>query len=163
TTKCGTMDRPVAALIRDLKARGLLEETLIICGGEFGRTPFREGRTSTGGILGRDHFPDCYTMVLAGGGVESGYGHGASDRVGFGRGRGHGAGPPRHDPAPGGPRHPAIDFPLPGAGLPPARRERPSGQGPPGLTAAPPRPGPRDAGRPGGGSGGAGRRRILAL
>ena len=46
TEKCATMDRPVAALIQDLKQRGLLDETLIIWGGEFGRTPFREGRTA---------------------------------------------------------------------------------------------------------------------
>jgi hypothetical protein len=83
TKKCATMDRPAAALIKDLKQRGLLEDTLIIWGGEFGRTPFREGRTSGGGVLGRDHFPDCYTMVLAGGGVKGGYMHGESDELGF--------------------------------------------------------------------------------
>ncbi|WP_435008219.1 DUF1501 domain-containing protein [Tundrisphaera lichenicola] len=83
TKKCATMDRPAAALIKDLKQRGLLEDTLIVWGGEFGRTPFREGRTSTGGILGRDHFPDCYTMVMAGGGVKGGYTHGASDEMAF--------------------------------------------------------------------------------
>ena len=83
TKKCATMDRPAAALIRDLKQRGLLEDTLIVWGGEFGRTPFREGRTAAGGILGRDHFPDCYTMVLAGGGVKGGYTHGESDELGF--------------------------------------------------------------------------------
>ncbi len=83
TKKCATMDRPIAALIRDLKQRGLFDETLIIIGGEFGRTPFREGRTAKGDILGRDHYPDCYTMVLAGGGVKGGYTHGASDDLGF--------------------------------------------------------------------------------
>ncbi len=83
TKKCATMDRPVAALIKDLKARGLLDETLIVWGGEFGRTPFREGRTAGGGVLGRDHYPDCYTMVLAGGGVKPGYTHGESDELGF--------------------------------------------------------------------------------
>ncbi len=83
TKKCATMDRPIAALIADLKARGLLDETLIICGGEFGRTPFREGRTATGGVLGRDHFPDCYTMFLAGGGIKPGMMHGESDELGF--------------------------------------------------------------------------------
>jgi hypothetical protein len=57
TQKCATMDRPVAALVRDLKTRGLLEETLIIWGGEFGRTPFREGRTAASKVLGRDHLP----------------------------------------------------------------------------------------------------------
>ncbi|MDB4384292.1 DUF1501 domain-containing protein, partial [Akkermansiaceae bacterium] len=83
TKKCSTMDKPVAALINDLKERGLFEDTLIILGGEFGRTPFREGRTAGGKVLGRDHFPDCYTMVMAGGGVKGGYTHGASDDLGF--------------------------------------------------------------------------------
>ncbi len=83
TNKCATMDRPVAALIRDLKGRGLLEDTLIICGGEFGRTPFREGRTAASNVLGRDHYPDCYSMWLAGGGVKGGTMHGESDELGF--------------------------------------------------------------------------------
>jgi len=83
TKKCATMDRPVAALIKDLRQRGLLDETLIILGGEFGRTPFREGRTAKGDILGRDHYPDCYTMVMAGGGVKPGFSYGASDELGF--------------------------------------------------------------------------------
>lgn len=83
TNKCATMDKPIAALINDLKERGLFEDTLIILGGEFGRTPFREGRTAKGKVLGRDHFPDCYTMVMAGGGVKGGYTHGASDDLGF--------------------------------------------------------------------------------
>ena len=83
TRKCATMDRPVAALIKDLRQRGLLDETLIVLGGEFGRTPFREGRTAKGDILGRDHYPDCYTMVVAGGGVRGGTMYGESDDLGF--------------------------------------------------------------------------------
>lgn len=83
TKKCATMDRPVAALIKDLRNRGLLDETLIILGGEFGRTPFREGRTAKGQVLGRDHFPDCYSMMLAGAGVKGGYSYGESDELGF--------------------------------------------------------------------------------
>jgi hypothetical protein len=83
TKKCATMDQPVAALITDLRERGLLDETLIILGGEFGRTPFREGRTATGKVLGRDHYPDCYSMVLAGGGVRGGMMYGESDELGF--------------------------------------------------------------------------------
>ncbi len=83
TNKCATMDKPIAALINDLKERGLFDDTLIVLGGEFGRTPFREGRTAKGTVLGRDHFPDCYTMVMAGGGVKGGYTHGASDELGF--------------------------------------------------------------------------------
>ncbi len=81
--KCATMDKPVAALIRDLKQRGLLEDTLVVWGGEFGRTPFREGRTARGKNLGRDHYPDVYTMMLAGGGLKPGYTHGSSDELGF--------------------------------------------------------------------------------
>lgn len=87
TNKCATMDKPIAALIKDLRARGLLEETLIVCGGEFGRTPFREGRTSKSKILGRDHFPDVYTMWMAGGGVKGGTMYGESDELGFSVGR----------------------------------------------------------------------------
>ncbi|MFP6882667.1 MAG: DUF1501 domain-containing protein, partial [Roseibacillus sp.] len=83
TKKCATMDKPIAALIRDLKERGLLEDTLVICSGEFGRTPFREGRTAKGKVLGRDHFPDCYSMFMAGGGVKGGQSYGASDELGF--------------------------------------------------------------------------------
>jgi uncharacterized protein (DUF1501 family) len=83
TKKCATMDRPVAALIKDLKQRGLLDETLIVWGGEFGRTPFREGRTAGGNVLGRDHFPDCYTMLFAGGGIKPGTVYGESDELGF--------------------------------------------------------------------------------
>lgn len=83
TNKCATMDKPIAALIKDLKARDMLKDTLIICGGEFGRTPFREGRTAASPNLGRDHFPDCYSMWLAGGGIRGGLMHGESDELGF--------------------------------------------------------------------------------
>lgn len=84
TRKCATMDKPISALIRDLKSRGLLEETLIVWGGEFGRTPFREGRTAGGSVLGRDHYPDCFTMWMAGAGVKSGFSYGETDELGFG-------------------------------------------------------------------------------
>jgi hypothetical protein len=83
TKKCATMDKPIAALIKDLKQRGLLESTLIVWGGEFGRTPFREGRTAGGKILGRDHYPDCNCMWLAGGGVKGGLSYGETDDLGF--------------------------------------------------------------------------------
>jgi hypothetical protein len=83
TSKCSSMDKPVTALLLDLKQRGLLEDTLVICSGEFGRTPFREGRTAASALLGRDHFPDCYSMWLAGGGVKGGLEYGASDELGF--------------------------------------------------------------------------------
>ena len=82
TTKASEMDKPVAALIADLKQRGLLDETLVIVGGEFGRTPFREGRTASSNILGRDHYPDCYTMLMAGGGTKPGS-YGETDELGF--------------------------------------------------------------------------------
>ena len=84
TKKSATMDQPVAALIKDLRQRGLLDETLIVWGGEFGRTPFREGRTSKSKILGRDHYPDCFTMWMAGGGVKPGFEYGQTDEFGFG-------------------------------------------------------------------------------
>ena len=83
TRKCQPMDQAVAALLADLKDRGLLDETLVIWSGEFGRTPFREGRTSKGDVLGRDHFPDCFTLWMAGGGIKPGITHGASDELGF--------------------------------------------------------------------------------
>ncbi len=83
TKKCATMDKPVAALIKDLKQRGLLEDTLIVWGGEFGRTPFREGRTAKSKILGRDHYPDAFTVWMAGGGVKGGLDYGQSDELGF--------------------------------------------------------------------------------
>ena len=83
TKKCARMDKPVAALIRDLRQRGLLKDTLIVWGGEFGRTPFREGRTAASKILGRDHYPDCFTMFLAGAGVKSGFVYGETDELGF--------------------------------------------------------------------------------
>jgi hypothetical protein len=84
TNKWAKTDKPIAALIRDLKQRGLLDDTLIICGGEFGRTPFREGRTAGSKILGRDHYPDCFTMWLAGGGIKAGLNYGTTDELGFG-------------------------------------------------------------------------------
>jgi len=83
TNKCASMDKPIAALVNDLKRRGLLDDTLIVWGGEFGRTPFREGRTAKGKVLGRDHYPDCFTMWMAGGGVKGGYHHGQTDELGF--------------------------------------------------------------------------------
>jgi len=83
TKKCATMDKPIAALIRDLKERGLFEDTLLVWGGEFGRTPFREGRTAKSDVLGRDHYPDAFSMWMAGGGVKGGFEYGQSDELGF--------------------------------------------------------------------------------
>jgi hypothetical protein len=84
TKKWAATDKPIAALILDLRQRGLLDDTLIICGGEFGRTPFREGRTAATEVLGRDHYPDCFTMWMAGGGVRGGFNYGQTDELGFG-------------------------------------------------------------------------------
>jgi len=83
TKKAATFDKPAAALIEDLEERGLLDDTLVLCTGEFGRTPFREGRTAKGEILGRDHYPDCYSLWMAGGGVKGGLSYGESDDLGF--------------------------------------------------------------------------------
>lgn len=83
TKKCATMDKPITALIKDLKQRGLFEDTLIVWGGEFGRTPFREGRTAGSKVLGRDHYPDAFTMWMAGAGVKGGFDYGQSDELGF--------------------------------------------------------------------------------
>lgn len=77
---CREVDQPAAALVLDLKARGLLEDTLVIWGGEFGRTPMGEPRETTG----RDHHIDAFTMWLAGGGIKAGHIHGATDEMGFG-------------------------------------------------------------------------------
>ena len=75
---CAATDQGAAALIQDLKQRGLLEDTLVIWGGEFGRTPMVQG-----GSDGRDHHNRCFTVWLAGAGVRAGYVHGATDDLGF--------------------------------------------------------------------------------
>ena len=109
-------DRGLSALIEDLDERGLLDTTLVVAMGEFGRTPKINGEG------GRDHWPDCYTVLLAGGGVRGGAVYGASDR---------------HRRVPGGrpghARRPGRDHLL-------AFRHRPRGRDPrPGRPAAPPR------------------------
>jgi len=76
--QCGKTDKPAAALVTDLKRRGLLDETLVIWGGEFGRTPMVQG-----GDDGRDHHPNCFTMWMAGGGLKPGLTLGESDEFGF--------------------------------------------------------------------------------
>ena len=82
--KAKMVDQPVAALLADLKQRGLLDSTLVVWGGEFGRTPMREVRVnSPGGFLGRDHHPHAFTMWLAGGGVKPGLSYGATDDIGY--------------------------------------------------------------------------------
>ena len=76
---CRDVDQGSAALVKDLKQRGLLDDTLVIWGGEFGRTPMRQ----PGLAVGRDHHIDAYTMWLAGGGVKAGYAHGVTDELGY--------------------------------------------------------------------------------
>jgi hypothetical protein len=82
-TNCGTTDKAAAALIKDLKQRGLLNDTLVIWGGEFGRTPMVESNAALGRSLGRDHHPQAYTMWMAGGGIKGGLTYGATDDLGF--------------------------------------------------------------------------------
>jgi hypothetical protein len=84
-TKCKDVDRAAAALIIDLKQRGLLDETLVIWGSEFGRTPLRQGISATGAKTtpGRDHHKDAFTMWLAGGGTKPGVTYGKTDELGF--------------------------------------------------------------------------------
>ncbi|MCI0419221.1 MAG: DUF1501 domain-containing protein, partial [Acidobacteria bacterium] len=76
-------DRPMAALLQDLKARGLLDETLVICGSEFGRTPVVETGGGSNIQNGRDHNPFGFTVWLAGGGIKGGMTYGATDEFGF--------------------------------------------------------------------------------
>ena len=80
--QCRESDRPVAALIRDLDQRGLLDHTLVVWGGEFGRTPMNEKRAGSK-FLGRDHHPRAFTMWLAGGGVRRGATIGTTDDLGY--------------------------------------------------------------------------------
>ena len=80
--QCTETDRASAALVRDLKRRGLLDDTLVIWGGEFGRTNYSQGRL-TATDYGRDHHPRCFTVWMAGGGVKPGYSHGETDEFGY--------------------------------------------------------------------------------
>jgi uncharacterized protein (DUF1501 family) len=80
---CAATDQGSAALVRDLKQRGLLDETLVIWGGEFGRTPMVESHPVLGRSLGRDHHPQAFTMWMAGGGIKPGITFGKTDDLGF--------------------------------------------------------------------------------
>jgi hypothetical protein len=80
--KCREMDQPVAALLKDLKQRGMLDETLVVWGGEFGRTPLNEERGGSK-LLGRDHHPHAFTIWMAGGGIKGGQTYGATDDFGY--------------------------------------------------------------------------------
>jgi hypothetical protein len=81
--QCRDTDRPSAALLQDLKQRGLLDDTLVIWGGEFGRTPFIQGNIGDRPRWGRDHHPYAFTVWLAGGGIKPGLTYGASDELGM--------------------------------------------------------------------------------
>lgn len=83
-TKCREIDKPMTALVRDLQLRGLLDDTLVVWGGEFGRTPMRENR---GGrvmpFYGRDHHTEAFSIWMAGGGIKRGLSYGETDDIGF--------------------------------------------------------------------------------
>ncbi len=81
---CLMADQPIAALLKDLKQRGLLDETLVICGSEFGRTPLGENRSGSAKVTGRDHHPFSFSLWMAGGGVKGGQVIGETDEVGWG-------------------------------------------------------------------------------
>jgi len=81
--QCGQTDRASAALVTDLKRRGLLDDTLVVWGGEFGRTPMVESNAALGRSLGRDHHPQAFSMWFAGGGIKPGITLGATDDLGF--------------------------------------------------------------------------------
>ena len=116
------VDRPIAGLLADLKRRGLLDDTLVWWGSEFGRTPYAEKNGT-----GRDHNPGGFTVWLAGAGVKPGFAFGATDELGHlavARQSAH-ARPARHGPSSPRPRPRAADLPLQRPQLPPDRRRRP--------------------------------------
>lgn len=80
---CKNIDQPIAALLADLKMRGLWEDTLVVWGGEFGRTPMMETRASGADFRGRDHHSEAFTMWLAGGGIKGGMSYGQTDELGY--------------------------------------------------------------------------------
>lgn len=81
--QCRQTDQAAAALLKDLKQRGMLDDTLVIWGGEFGRTPMVEASAALGRSLGRDHHPQAFTMWMSGGGIRVGQTIGATDELGF--------------------------------------------------------------------------------
>ena len=82
--KCRQVDKAMTALILDLKQRGLLDETLVVWGGEFGRTPMQENREGkTDPFKGRDHHTEAFTIWMAGGGIKGGTTYGETDEIGY--------------------------------------------------------------------------------
>jgi uncharacterized protein (DUF1501 family) len=122
--KCRDIDQGCAALVRDLKQRGLLDETLVIWGGEFGRTPMGEVREFTG----RNHHIDAFTMWFAGGGIKAGQVYGKTDELGFAVEENPGARPrsARHHSSFARHRARKTNLPFPGPGLSAHRRPRQS-------------------------------------
>ena len=84
TFNTGMADQPIAALIKDLKQRGMLDETLVVWAGEFGRTPLGENRNGSSKITGRDHHPKAFCTWMAGGGTKGGLTYGETDEIGWG-------------------------------------------------------------------------------
>src|SRR5690606_4863705 len=83
-SRCREVDQPMTALLKDLERSGMLDDTLVIWGGEFGRTPMRENRGGTEmKLVGRDHNPGAFTIWMAGGGVKPGFSYGATDDFGY--------------------------------------------------------------------------------
>jgi hypothetical protein len=80
---CGVVDQPIAALVKDLKQRGLLESTLVVWGTEFGRTPLGDNRIGMSAVTGRDHQPSAFSLWMAGGGVKGGLTYGETDELGM--------------------------------------------------------------------------------
>lgn len=78
---CALVDQPIAALVKDLKQRGLLEDTLVVCGSEFGRTALGENRPGFKSVTGRDHHPNAFSLWLAGGGIKGGQVIGETDEI----------------------------------------------------------------------------------
>jgi hypothetical protein len=103
----GMADQPIAAMIKDLKQRGLLDETLILWCSEFGRTPLGENRNGRPGVTGRDHHPFAFTLWMAGGGIKGGHRPRRRSRKRL----------PRDDPAPVRARSPEADAPVSGPGF----------------------------------------------
>ena len=130
-TNCVDTDQACAALVKDLKQRGMLDDTLVIWGGEFGRTPMVQG-----GSDGRDHHPNAFTMWFSGGGIKPGITLGESDDLGFNvvEDRVHVHGHACDAAAPTRLRSQKADLPLPGPGLPAHGRARRAGREDDGLS-----------------------------
>ena len=145
--QCKGTDQPTAALITDLKQRGLLDDTLVVWGGEFGRTVFSQGKL-TDANYGRDHHPRNFCMWVAGGGTKRGIGDRRDRRLQLQRRVRSGVGlrPAGDDPAPAGHRPHEADLPVPGPRLPADRRARRGREEDPRVIAVG-RPAARRAGR----------------